>query len=166
MAQGIQSLTVLVDTREQTPWAFSSGVATLRASLPSGDYSLPGLTEKVALERKSFADLAHSLTSARDRFFREIERLSQFEHAALVIEYPLDEVMRGNVGRSQATPASIIGSCLAIHVDYGVPVVWAGSRPSASHYAERMLARIWNLYQIKSKSDGKAAQAAQSGKSE
>ncbi len=154
------SFTILVDTREQTPWVFSPGAVPLRATLPSGDYSLPGLTDRVALERKSLADLLHSLTQDRARFFREIERLSGYSHAAVVVEASLDQVLRGELGRSHATPASVVGSCLAIHVDYGVPVIWAGSRPAASVYAEKMLARIWALIGP----DGKAAQAAASGR--
>lgn len=146
MAQGIEPLTVLVDTREQTPWSFGPGVVTLRASLPSGDYSLPGLTDKFALERKSLADLVGSLTSGRDRFMREMERLALFDFAAIVVEGSLENVIRKEY-RSEASPSSIMGSCAMIHARYGVPTIWCSTRACAILYAEKLLKQTWNAAQ-------------------
>lgn len=150
MAQGIQSLTVLVDTREQKPWAFSQGVATLRATLPSGDYSILGQEKRVAIERKSLDDLLQSLTHSRERFMAEIERLSTYDFAAVFVEDDLTRVLcimqdKSNTQiRSKMEPSALVGSCAKLTVDYGVPVIWTGSRPIAEAYAERMLGRIAN----------------------
>lgn len=64
---------IVVDTREQTPYEFATMVCdkadgggplyvpTLRAGLPTGDYSLAGYEDMVAVERKSLADLFGTL---------------------------------------------------------------------------------------------------------
>lgn len=156
MSRGIEPLTVLVDTREQTPWDFSPSVAPLRATLHSGDYSLPGLSDWVAIERKSLPDLLKSIASERDRFFRELERLSDFGYAAVIVEANAEAVHRGQFGQSKLTVNQVLGTCATIHADYGVPVLFAGPRPCASFYAEKLLRRWWNM-----KNKGRAGDAGQ-----
>ncbi|HEY5373509.1 MAG TPA: hypothetical protein VIK01_07465 [Polyangiaceae bacterium] len=34
-------------------------------------------------------------------------------------------------------------SALAIHVDFGIPVMWAGNRDNAANITERLLMRLW-----------------------
>lgn len=49
---------ILIDTREQQPFSFTRyEVATEPATLPVGDYSLPGFEDWAAIERKSLEDL-------------------------------------------------------------------------------------------------------------
>ena len=52
---------IVIDTREQAPFPFSGeqyrGTETAFGTLDTGDYSLAGLTDKVAVERKSLPDL-------------------------------------------------------------------------------------------------------------
>jgi ERCC4-type nuclease len=74
------AFTVLVDTREQLPFTFADlrsdardgrrplVVPTRIETLTTGDYSLDGSTDKIAIERKSCSDLLHSLGHDRDRF--------------------------------------------------------------------------------------------------
>ena len=47
---------IIIDTREQTPWSFPDGVLIERGTLATGDYTLAGLENIVAVERKSLAD--------------------------------------------------------------------------------------------------------------
>jgi len=89
---------VVIDTREQCPYAFRGLVSDARtgrhplivptvvAGLPSGDYSLQGFESRIAVERKSLADLFNTLGQNRGRFQRELERLAQLNYAAVVIE--------------------------------------------------------------------------------
>ena len=51
---------IVVDTREQTPFEFRHEkyeTTTKQGTLSVGDYSLAGLEDKVAVERKSLPDL-------------------------------------------------------------------------------------------------------------
>lgn len=89
---------ILVDTREQLPFSFAAvpadagqgggvwRVATARIGLPSGDYSLDGYADAVAVERKSAADLLGTITRGRTRFEKELARLNAMEFAAVVVE--------------------------------------------------------------------------------
>ena len=62
---------ILIDSREQNPYSFSGfDVEPITTALPSGDYSLPGFTDRVAVERKELNDLLGCLTHDRDRFKR------------------------------------------------------------------------------------------------
>ena len=66
---------IIIDTREQRPFAFlgqNGDIETERGTLSLGDYSLAGLTDRVAVERKSLADLVTGLGKERERFQREL----------------------------------------------------------------------------------------------
>ncbi|MEP7049450.1 MAG: ERCC4 domain-containing protein [Pseudomonadota bacterium] len=134
--------TILVDTREQTPWRFSDGVAVETCSLPSGDYSLKGFTDVVAVERKSLPDLVACCTAERERFLDCCRRLSDYVLRLVVVEASVDDVL-AHAYRSRTNPQSVIGTALAIHVDYGVPTIWAGDARNAANLVERMLTRLW-----------------------
>jgi ERCC4-type nuclease len=133
-------LTIVIDTREQTPWEFEG--PTVRGTLSTGDYSVQGLEHSVAIERKSLADLIGSLTAGRDRFLREVERLKAFRYRCIVVEGDAESVW-GNGYRSTVSPRSIIASTLAITCDHEVPVIWAGNRTHAEWTAEWLLRRAW-----------------------
>ena len=45
-------LTILVDTREQHPWEFPAGFHSEPATLSTGDYSVRGLEDLIAVERE------------------------------------------------------------------------------------------------------------------
>lgn len=89
---------IVIDTREQLPFSFAAipadkehgggtwQVTTERRTLPSGDYSLAGFETRVAVERKSVSDLFGTISQGRDRFVRELERLAEYDYAAVVIE--------------------------------------------------------------------------------
>jgi DNA excision repair protein ERCC-4 len=65
---------IAVDSREQRPFTFDAW-PTAPATLAAGDYSIVGLEEHVAIERKSLDDLAGCCGRDRDRFKRELHRL-------------------------------------------------------------------------------------------
>lgn len=141
--------TIIVDTREQTPWAFSE--PTIRATLKTGDYSAQGLEDVVAIERKSLPDLVSSLTWGRQRFMREVERLKTFERRAIIVEGTFDDLTSKDY-RGNATPQSLVASVLAIAVDHGVPVIFAGNPRKAAWCALWLLRRAWTK-----RSDGEVA---------
>jgi ERCC4-type nuclease len=57
-------MTIVVDTREQTPLPFPDGVAVVD-TLKQGDYSFRGAEDIFAIERKSIPDLVQSLMQGR-----------------------------------------------------------------------------------------------------
>ena len=82
-------LPILRDSREQAPFAFAGYPCTVEtAALASGDYSLRGFAARIAVERKSLADLVGCLGRDRERFQRELARLRGYDSAAVVVEDP------------------------------------------------------------------------------
>ena len=130
------TITAIVDTREQHSLDLSplhSEVATLA----TGDYTIRGLENVIAVERKSLPDLVSCVGVERDRFEREVKRLLAYPVRAMVAEASWDELEMGQ-WRSRVTPQSAIGSVLG-WIAAGLPVVMAGSRSRAAVFVSRLL---------------------------
>lgn len=133
---------VVVDTREQLPYAFDPRFFDVTSTaLTSGDYSLVGFETRVAIERKSLSDFIGSITAGRNRFFRELDRLSKLEFAAVVVEADFRALCSGAY-RSQAAPASVVGTTLAITARFA-PVLFAGDRAGGQRMTAGLLRRLW-----------------------
>src|SRR3990167_7980076 len=117
-------ITALIDTREQTPLDLSP-LKTERATLTTGDYSVRGLEQEIAIERKSMPDLLGVVGRDRARFDREVKRLLAYPTRALVIEGSWREIESGN-WRSSIPPQTVLGSILG-WIAYGLPVIMAGN---------------------------------------
>ena len=141
----VVKMKILVDTREQTPYVFAppryADVEVVRDSLATGDYSLCGLTDLIALERKSLSDLTGTLTTGRDRFRRECERGRGLQYFGLIIEASMDDVRRHNY-RSAMTPQSLLQTLAAWSIRYGLHVHWAGSRAGGEYLTHSLLEKF------------------------
>ena len=115
---------IAIDTREQRPYEFPGAEVK---TLPTGDYSIVGLEDRVAIERKSKADAYNSLGQGRARFRRELERLAEIDYAAIVVEDSVPGFLC-RPAHCKMNPRSAIGSLLAWSVRYRVPVYFAGDR--------------------------------------
>lgn len=137
-------MTVIVDTREQTPFLFRGYECRIElGTLHTGDYSLAGLTDKIVLERKAVGDLASCMTVGRERFERELERMRSFEAAAVIVEEPIG-VIRGGLYRSRLNPDSFEQSILSFMVRYRVPFLFGRNRRHAEYLAFNCLRHYWN----------------------
>lgn len=119
-------MVIVVDTREQTPFDFEGKFQTVPGTLQSGDYTIKGFEEHVAIERKSMSDLVGCTTTGRQRFKHELHRLRGFYCSAVIIECTVAEII-GHKYRSKVSPESVLGSCASWQVRYNVPFIWAGS---------------------------------------
>ena len=128
-------MTILVDSREQKPFNFEHeryDVKIQPGTLTVGDYSLCGLTDKVAVERKSLPDLVQCLGRERSRFEKELLRGAALDAFAVVVEGSWSDLANGNF-RSQLNPHAACQSTLAFMARYRVPFLFAGSRPAAEY---------------------------------
>ena len=126
---------ILVDSREQRPFNFEHeryDVQIQPGTLTVGDYSLAGLQDKVAVERKSLPDLLGCLGRERERFERELQRGAALDAFAVVVEGSWSDLANGNF-RSQFNPHAACQSVLAFMSRYRLPVLFAGSRPAAEY---------------------------------
>jgi ERCC4-type nuclease len=88
--------TLLVDTREQNPLNFArfNGwfAAIEKKALALGDYSIAGLEDICAVERKDLSDLVHSSTVDRPAFISRLRRMATYPHRLLVITTTLSQI--------------------------------------------------------------------------
>lgn len=137
---------IIVDSREQTPLSFPDGIQTRVEGLPTGDYSIEGLTSHVALERKSLEDLVSCITSSRERFEHELHRLQAYPCRAVLIEAGFSQIV-GHRYRSKVSPASVTGSLAAWTIRYQIPFLFCGDPDGAAAMA---LSLMRNYIRIKS----------------
>ena len=131
--------TIIIDTREQEPYSFDSRlVAAVRRALPAGDYSVEGLEERVAVERKSLDDFVSTVIHARQRFREELRKLAGYRAACVVVEAGVADVLLQRY-RGQAHPNAVVGNALSIILDFGVPVFFCGSRQAACQFVQAYL---------------------------
>lgn len=133
---------ILVDNREKMPLTFTGYEADPEpATLPVGDYSLPGFADRVAIERKELNDLVSCLMNGnRDRFEREFSRGRHYDLFAVVVEASLADVSQGRY-RSEIRPQAALQSIITFQVRYRVPFVWAGNREGAEYMTYSFLAK-------------------------
>ena len=135
------NFTIICDTREKTPWDFDGVAAVSSSPLATGDYSIVGLKDYVAIERKSLSDLVGCVTFDRDRFKAELKRLGAYRCRSVIIEGTVSEVYAHSY-RSKVTPESVIGSVMSWQTKYQVPFVWAGE--FAPQVAVAILRNFWD----------------------
>ena len=133
---------IAVDTREQKPYRFPNFEVK---TLATGDYSIVGLEDKVAVERKSHADAYASLGGQRARFERELERLSQMRYAAIVVECSLQDFMKAPP-LSRMNPQAAVASILGWSVKYRVCVFFAGDRRHGNALVRQLLEKFWRYH--------------------
>jgi ERCC4-type nuclease len=103
---------IAIDSREQTPLKFTRLEAIERA-LFTGDYSICGLEESFAVERKSLNDLANCcLSSNRNRFEHELHRLRGYQFKRLLVVGSRAEIEAQRY-RSRIAPKAILATLSA-----------------------------------------------------
>lgn len=133
------SLCVVVDTREQLPYRFDgSGVDLERGKLDQGDYSVRGLSDRCAIERKTLEDFIGCCGRERARFKRELGRLAGLDCAAVVIECGYYEILCRRY-RSRISPESVLGSVASWSTFYRIPFFFAGDRSAGEDLTLRLL---------------------------
>lgn len=180
----INGFTVLVDSAEQSPFAFT-GLKT-DAAHPSGgnrplivptrehclgrhphslgDYSLLGGEGRCHIERKSMADAQSTILGwdgRRERFERELQNLSEIECGLVLVECSFTELIckAPQYGRRTANQnaKALSRSVLAYMQDYRVPWLFCDDRRAAEIHAFRWLERWWKKLREKEKAEEREA---------
>ncbi len=132
---------IVIDTREQQPYAFDpERFETVRRALPAGDYSLVGSETRVAVERKSMRDFVSTVIRARKRFHAELRKLAEYEHACIVVEGSLRDLLEGRYPGG-AHPNAVFGAVISICVDWDIPVFFCSDRQTAKQFIQTYLER-------------------------
>lgn len=132
---------IIRDTREQDGFNFDGFACTVReGTLTTGDYSVCGLENFAAVERKSLDDLIGCLMGEnRARFERELARARGLECFAVACEGSWQDVAQGRY-RSKMNSHAALQSILAFQVRYNVPFLFCGSRKAAAYVT------FWTLH--------------------
>lgn len=159
----ISPFSIVVDTREQAPYRFT-GILEDRVkgqnegkeiivhlehyALRSGDYSIVGLEDVVAIERKSLQDFYGSISSGRERFEREIQRLYEtHRYACVVIEGDYEDIANPE-SFTQVLPKTAFRTIQSWEIRY--PTVhwrWLPNRRVCEVWTYRQLEMFWRIWQ-------------------
>lgn len=133
---------IVIDTREQRPYSFPDSI---REALPAGDYSLEGLQNQVAVERKSMDDFVNTILHSKRRFRAELTKLQSYSFAAVVIEGSVRDILAGEY-HSDVNPQALLGITVGLMQSFPpVAFIFAHDRPHA--YA--VVAEILKLAEVK-----------------
>lgn len=145
---------IIVDTREQKPYDFGfftrADDTVVNRKLDYGDYSLEGLEDKIAIERKATpSEIARNFGKDKARFYREIEVLSGFDHAVFLCEFTMQDALDFPWGRHSLPNymrkrvrmrGKFLVKCLReLENDYGLEVVFCEDATAAEQWAFEFL---------------------------
>lgn len=163
--QNPPQFTVIRDTREQNGYEFSAFDycdGMVEQKLDTGDYTILGLENKVCIERKGCVEeLAINLGQKKYAFLREIERMKDFPHKFLVLEFSAEDLIRfpdeSRIPVKNKSALKITGKymmkCLAEFALYdNLHILFCGDRTSAFLVTTSILKRINEKYTIGRKS--------------
>ena len=131
---------IITDTREQNPLVFPH-LPSERGTLATGDYSVRGLEKRLAVERKSMADMVGSLTHERARFMAELQRMRAYACRRLLLVGTQLE-LKGILNRRSVSLEQILGSLACVDACM-VPVVWVESAERAALEVQRLAWWCW-----------------------
>lgn len=136
MFKGSNKMIIAVDTREKKPYIFNADIEIKKLDI--GDYSIIGLEDRIAIERKTTDDLINCLSWDRERFKKELVKSVALDYFALIIE---DDFRKLHTGRyiSKMNPKSAIESIMTFSVRYKIPVFFAGDRVFGQIITESLL---------------------------
>jgi hypothetical protein len=150
---------IIVDTKEQQPWTFENINGDIidniiHHNLDTGDYTIAGFEETLCIERKkSVAELAKNITEAR--FERELERMYEFRHKFLILEFGYYNIDTYPIGSSvpkylqskiKITGSYILKKLSEIAIKYDIHVIPCDNRTYAEIVAVNLMKRIYEQY--------------------
>jgi len=144
-----EDILVIFDSREKLPLDLSP-FRMIKGTLTTGDYSISGMTHRVAVERKSILDMISCVGRERERFDREIKRMLAYESRAIFVEGSID-IIRLKQYRGETHPNAILSSVMG-WMALGIPIYFAKDRDESADMMKRFIyicaQRFWNESQL------------------
>lgn len=133
----LEDVTAKIDTREQRPLILAP-LRVVYGKLDTADYSVDGLEDKIAIEKKSLDDLIACVGRERDRFDRMVKRLREFKYRAIVVTDDWCKIDMKQY-RGTLTPTQIYGAIMGWAMSCNVPIMFMGDHQRAGLAVARML---------------------------
>lgn len=149
---------VIVDTREQNPWEFSSSAINevWVDTLKSGDYSIEGYESRFSIERKGcVSELFGNIT--QKRFEDELDRLCSYERRFLILEFSFDDILDYPRSTSipryrwkylKVKPQFVVKKLAEFQIKYNIPIIYAGNRDNAIKISESLMKEFYGYCQV------------------
>lgn len=144
--------TLIVDTREQSPLTFwpLNWESVQKSTLKTGDYSIKGFENKIAIERKSTTDLFGTIASKEGhaRFRKELLRAKDFDKFYILIEDSLTTILDMAFEGAKfikANPDTLMKSLHTIEQKYGANLIFCNGREEASKKVKYVLHSYYKL---------------------
>ena len=152
---------VIKDTREQDGYYFSqygNCLGMVEQKLDTGDYAVQGLEDKVCVERKGCVEeLAINLGQKKHAFLNEVDRMKEFPHKFLVLEFSLQDLVdfpeNSRIPEKKKAFVKITGKymlkCLMeFQLHDGVHVLFCGNKHNAFLTVSSILKRVNEMYTV------------------
>ena len=136
----VRKYTVIRDSQEKKGkgWQFRASAncyGTEIKKIETGDYTLKGYENIFTIERKGrISEWAANMS--QPRFTRELERLAQFKHPYILLEFDMKDLMKYPIGSGipkkkwryiKMKDSLLLKRTLEITVDYGIPIYFCGN---------------------------------------
>ncbi len=161
----IRPFTIIKDTREKQGYTFQASrtkyhvcKGMVNRKLDTGDYSIEGLEDKVCIERKaSVVELANNVGVSRRRFEAEIDRMQEFPHKFLVLEFSLTDLMdfpegsdvpNSEIKKLRVTNKYMLRFLMEMQINHNVNVIFCDSKKNAKWTVLSILKRINEKYAL------------------
>lgn len=146
---------IVIDSNEQMPLRFPDDVPTVRQKIYPGDYSIVGLTNKFAIERKSLDDLVGSLLYSevqangekryrRDKLTEELLAMRDFKFKCLCCEEPRSR-LESHWYKSTVPPHNIMGMIFDLEAYTGVQVKFFEGREQMARWIAYEARQFWEI---------------------
>ncbi len=155
---------ILVDTREREPLALFANHRNWiggerRVALKSGDYTIEGMENLLALERKSLADMVMCTVTDRKRFLAVCGRLARLRWKAILVEATFEDIKRGfeafNIP-SDVHPNAVCGTLDAIEAKFGIPIIYTSAiRGLVTERAASWLSKHFTYWWLEQRGHGR-----------
>lgn len=149
---------VIKDTREKNGWDFDflEGCKAMEIScLKTGDYTIEGYEHILCIERKaSTAEIANNLGVNKKRFDAEMQRISNFPQAFLILEFSMTDLL--DFPRNSGIPVKkwnsikitgkyLLKTLLEYQVLYNVKILFCDDKEQALDVCDSIFKRIMSL---------------------
>lgn len=153
MTEEIIYVNPIIDTREKTPWDFTSSKyvkGTSVQTLHTGDYTISGFESIFCIERKSSVSEFAGCVS-QPRFKNELDRMLDFKYRYLVLEFNLQAVLdfpnnagipKWKLSQVKISPQYMMRFLSEIQVKYGIQTLFCGDRYNAQYCALNLMRRV------------------------
>jgi len=123
-------------------WAEYEDTITIRKKLDVGDYSIEGEENIIVVERKSMDDFVACCSRERDRFERELQRMTQTYRLLLVECSPLD-IFTHQYHSKKVAENCVAGSLTDWYFQYGLQSLFVSGKKEGEwwlhHYFTKYL---------------------------